>query len=102
MSFLNSGVEVLEASQVLLHETLEENKAFYKTRLKRKLRNMKEDLEERIRDYNSAMTTFASDMRILRQEVQQNINNVKVDDYYIIFQRIPILIRKIRRFCCLK
>lgn len=73
------GVRLMavEEHQILLQSLQEELENSFKSKLRRKIRSLKEDLESRIRDYNAAMTTFASDLRILRQEVERNVNSIK-------------------------
>lgn len=62
---------------MLLQGSFEEAEQSFKSKLKRKLRSLKNDVDSRIRDYNGALTTFASDIRILRQEMEQNVINIK-------------------------
>lgn len=68
---------VAEEHQIFLQTIFDQNEQTMKAKIKRKIRNLKNDFESRIRDYNGALTTFASDLRILRQEVQRNVDNIK-------------------------
>lgn len=73
----SSGISVIEEHQLLLQAIVDENDETIKSKMKRKIRSLKNEVESRIRDYNGALTTFASDLRILRQEVQQNVGNIQ-------------------------
>ncbi|KAF2361750.1 C-type lectin-like, partial [Trinorchestia longiramus] len=76
---LAQRVTANEEYQVLLQTSFEEAESSFHTKLKRKFRNLKNDLDSRIRDYNAALTTFASDIRILRQEMEQNVINIQTN-----------------------
>ncbi|XP_018011661.1 C-type lectin domain family 4 member M [Hyalella azteca] len=76
---LAQRVTANEEYQLLLQSSFEEAESSFNHKLKHRFRTLKNDLDSRIRDYNAALTTFASDIRLLRQEIEQNVINIQTN-----------------------
>ena len=61
------------ANTTAFAEQLRQTERIFKSRLKRKVRELRSELENRMMDYNGAMTALATDILILRQEVDPHI-----------------------------